>query len=114
MSRSHHSREFYEEFDKRRSDVRESKRARRVRKRKREEERKRRATFEKYGYLAYGSCTRKRRFNRLSNAKKWQRWHPQYKNLSIYKCELCGGWHFTSHPLDKGEDIAQTQDVVSN
>lgn len=113
MSRNYHSRDYYEGYNRRRTEMREAKRKRKVRKVIREEERKRCAAAERFGSVAYWPCTRKKRFKRRVDAASWVRKHPQFKGLSIYRCDYCGGWHLTSHPRGDENDDAEPQYIDS-
>jgi hypothetical protein len=53
-----------------------------------------------HGEKAHGACGRKKRYRSRHGAEMYIAWHPTMK-LSAYKCDYCGGWHLTSHPIDK-------------
>lgn len=52
---------------------------------------------DEHGEQGHWSCGRKKRYRSRHGAEIYMRWHPT-RNLSVYKCEYCGGWHLTSHP----------------
>lgn len=70
----------------------------RQRKSERERQRRDKKVSDKYGKVAHGSCGRKTRFRSESSANRYIERHPTLE-LACYKCEFCGGWHLTSHPL---------------
>jgi hypothetical protein len=46
------------------------------------------------------NCQSKRRFRSLNEAEKvaeLQMLQDMRLELSVYKCDYCGGWHLTSH-----------------
>lgn len=70
----------------------------RQRKSERERQRRDKKVSDKYGKVAHGSCGRKTRFKSESSANRYIERHPTLE-LACYKCDFCGGWHLTSHPL---------------
>ena len=81
---------------------------RKKRKRKRKDLRSNKSRDKKitelYGKFGHRSCGRKTRFRNRGDAEKCAGRYPQH-NLIPYKCELCGGWHLTSHPFDAQEIV---------
>lgn len=77
-------------------------RRRQLRRRRRADRRRRRRAEEAAGWQGVGSCGRKVRFASRANAEEfavaaslmWPGSRPQV----AYECELCGGWHLTTHP----------------
>lgn len=81
--------------------------ARERRRRRREAERRRRRrdrmATEAASWQGHGSCGRKVRFATRQQAESWAagvraRYGAGSAEQSAYECELCGGWHLTSHP----------------
>ena len=56
-----------------------------------------------YGRKAVGPCTRKRRYDTEARAMAAAvvASTSSGTEISHYHCDLCGGWHLTSHPRDK-------------
>jgi hypothetical protein len=79
------------------------KRAARRRERKLQEKEERdRLMTRLYGRRGHGSCGRKTRYKDEGSARvaarKLQR--SATRHIYVYHCELCDGWHLTSHPKD--------------
>lgn len=103
MGNTHRSKHFRK--DKRNSISERDKAARKVKRRHhkglREKERRDKKVTAKYDYRGHQSCGRKIRYRSESAANNYIRTHTKDKNLSCYKCSICGGWHLTSHTYDK-------------
>ena len=100
MSRSAHSKRWYQGERYSMSKVeRERAKVRKVR-RKSERERRRRdnKVTEWYSDQGHSSCGRKIRYESRAKALRYIERHYAEVPLSVYKCPYCGGWHLTSHP----------------
>ena len=89
---------------------RERERRRRARRARRERRRRDRAASESCGWQGHGSCGRKVRFGTRQEAESWAagvvaRFGPGSGVQVAYRCELCGGWHLTSHPWHGGNAV---------
>ena len=110
MSRTRHSKRWYDGREAAivRSEREGRKHLARVRKSKRKHKRKKALAVERYGEdVTYGQCTRKKRYaSRFTAAKQIRRreLHKGTPHLSMYKCPYCGGWHLTSHPWSERSD----------
>lgn len=100
MGDTKHSREWYRGKEWHSARVERAASKRRKKERKKERERSKRDTYvtERYGKVGHGQCGRKVRFKSEHGARVYIERHPRTTPLTCYKCELCGGWHLTSHP----------------
>lgn len=78
---------------------------RRVKEAKRRERRRDREVTERYGARGHGSCGRKVRhatelyaLRAASESMRRSMRDGDGTPLWVYRCEMCGGWHLTSHP----------------
>lgn len=87
-------------------------RNRRSRRRKRENRRRKATVGRKYGFRGYWSCGRKNRYPTRADAESVaiRQTVRSGTRVTCYRCELCGGWHLTSHPR-KGTEIETIRGV---
>lgn len=78
-----------------------NKRSRAAKRRRRRSDAKRdKRVTELYGKEGHNSCGRKIRYTRLDVAQRFATMLAinSGKDIRVYSCSLCGGWHITSHP----------------
>ena len=110
MSKTIHSKKWYDSARPQaiREDRERLKKLKRLRKTQRRNLRRQLIAAEKYGKdVTHGPCLRKKRYATrhaaLMQAERSER-QQGVPQLSVYKCQFCGGWHLTSHPILARED----------
>ena len=105
MSKTNHSKKWYDSARPQaiREDRERLKKLRRLRKTQRRNLRRQMSAAERYGRnVTHGPCLRKKRYSTRNAALMQARRSERYQDtpqLSVYKCQYCGGWHLTSHPI---------------
>lgn len=84
-----------------RSERRMADRSSRLRRKwRRERMERRRRIEEEYGMAAWKKCTSKNRYDSEGEARSYARTYSALYGIhtDVYRCDLCGGWHLTTHP----------------